>query len=83
MKYSVTCTSAADGELAAIWITAKDRKAVSEAAMQIEQGLSATPLDHGESRDGSQRIMFLAPLGVRYLVYPADLRVVIVQFWTY
>jgi tRNA(Met) C34 N-acetyltransferase TmcA len=83
VNYRVTCTIAADGELAAIWITAKDRTAVSEAAAQIEQGLKVAPLDHGESREGSQRIMFVAPLGVRYVVYPADCRVIIVQFWTY
>lgn len=83
MTYSVICTAAADGELAAIWITSKDRKAVSDAAAYIEQALMVTPLDHGESREGNQRIVFVAPLGARYIVYPEDRRVIIVQFWTY
>jgi len=41
------------------------------------------PLDHGESREGNQRLVFVAPLGARYIVYPEDRRVIIVQFWTY
>ena len=81
--YSVVCTAAADGELAALWITAKDRGAVSEAAAHIERALQVSPLDQGESREGNQRIMFVPPVGVRYVVYPTQSRVVIVQFWTY
>jgi hypothetical protein len=81
--YSVVCTPAADGELAALWITANDRKAVSEAAAHIESALQVSPLDRGESREGNQRIMFVPPVGVRYVVYPTQGRVVIVQFWTY
>jgi hypothetical protein len=82
VRYTVACTIAADGELAAIWIAAEDRNAVSDAAREIEQAFLEAPLDHGESREDKQRIMFVAPLGVRYLVQPEDLRVVIIQFWT-
>lgn len=82
MRYAVACTPAADGELAAIWIAADDRKAVSDAAREIEQALLEAPLDHGESREDNQRIMFVAPLGIRYVVQAEDLRVVIIQFWT-
>lgn len=82
MRYTVACTKAADGELAAIWIAAEDREAVSIAAHEIERALHEAPLDHGESREDNQRIMFVAPLGVRYLMQAEDLRVVIIQFWT-
>lgn len=83
MKYSVMCTQAADGELAAIWIAADDRGAVTTAAREIERLLADAPLSHGESREPKLRIFFVSPLGVRYLVEPDDLQVVIVQFWTF
>ena len=83
MKYAVLCTVAADGELAAIWIASDDRKGISAAAHEIEQALADAPLDHGESRDDNLRIIFVAPLGARYVVMPEDQRVVIVQFWTF
>lgn len=73
MRCSVACTKPADGELAAIWIAAEDREAVSIAAHQIERALHEAPLDHGESREHNQRIMFVAPLGVRYVVRAEDL----------
>lgn len=82
MKYAVVCSVAADGELAAIWIAAEDRKAVSDAANDIEKALATAPLDHGESREGNLRILFVAPLGARYTVQVENGRVVIVQFWT-
>lgn len=77
------CTQAADGELAAIWIAADDRGAVTTAAREIERLLADAPLSHGESREPKLRIFFVSPLGVRYLVEPDDLQVVIVQFWTF
>lgn len=83
MKYSVACTPAADGELAAIWIAAQDREAVTIAAREIDRVLADAPLTHGESRGEDLRIIFVTPLGARYLVRSEDLRVVIVQFWTF
>jgi hypothetical protein len=82
VRYSVACTPAADGQLAALWITARDRASVTAAALEIEKALSVEPLAAGESREGNQRILFIGPLGVRYLVEPEDLRVVSIQFWT-
>jgi len=82
VRYSVACTPAADGQLAAIWITARNRDAVTAAALEIENALADGPLTVGESREGNLRILFVEPLGVRYIVEPEDLRVVIVQFWT-
>lgn len=83
MKYSVMCTQVADGELAAIWIAAEDRDGVATAAREIERVLAGAPLSSGESRETNLRIFFVSPLGVRYLVEPDDLKVVIVQFWTF
>jgi hypothetical protein len=83
VKYSVTCSPAADGELAAIWIASDDRRAVSNAAHEIERALADAPLDHGESRELNLRIIFVAPLGARYSVHTEDRRVTILQFWTF
>jgi hypothetical protein len=69
--------------LAAIWIAAEDRDAVTTAAGEIERVLADAPLSSGESRETNLRIFFVPPLGVRYLVEPDDLEVVIVQFWTF
>jgi len=55
---------------------------VTAAALEIENALADGPLTVGESREGNLRILFVEPLGVRYIVEPEDLRVVIVQFWT-
>ncbi len=82
MRYAVVCSVAADGELAAIWISAEDRNAVSDAANDTENALAEAPLDHGESREGNLRIIFVAPLGARYTVEVESSRVLIVQFWT-
>lgn len=48
MKYSVVCTPAADGELAAIWITAEDRSVITSAASEIDRALGDAPLSHGD-----------------------------------
>jgi hypothetical protein len=83
MKYSVACTPAADGELAAVWITAEDRSVITSAAREIDRALADAPLSHGESRDHDWRIIFVAPLGARYVVRSDDRTVTIVQFWTF
>lgn len=83
MKFSVACARAADEELAAIWLAATDRAAISNAAREIEFLLQTTPLECGESRDGNVRILFIPPLGVRYAVFLDDRRVEIGQFWSY
>jgi hypothetical protein len=83
VKYTVSCTSEADSQLATIWMNADDREAVLQAAQTLDGELERTPLGSGESREPGFRIAFSPPLGVRYRVSEADRLVVIVSFWRY
>jgi hypothetical protein len=68
--FDVRWTDRADDELAAAWLAAADRGAVSRAADEIEVLLARDPLGHGESRAGNVRLLFEPPLSVLYRVAP-------------
>ncbi len=68
MKYTVTWKSSVKMRLADIWMTAPDRKAVTTAADAIDGLLRGSPLDQGESRSGTVRILVVLPLAVVYEV---------------
>jgi len=65
MTYTVTWTPDAEQELAAIWLQAANRAAVTRAAHEIDQRLGRDPLSEGESRSGIRRILFVWPLADR------------------
>jgi plasmid stabilization system protein ParE len=67
MRFTVTWHPAAEQELAAIWIGATDRRAVTQAAHIIDQLLSSGPLNQGEEFYGD-RILVALPLAVTYAV---------------
>lgn len=78
MNYTVIWTPVAEAELAAAWMAATDREAVTTAAYQLEQELRRSPLTAGESRRSSvERVVYLPPLGLSFLVIVDDLRVFI------
>ncbi len=62
MKYTVTWKPSAKQRLADIWMTAPDRRAVTEAANAIDKSLRVDPRDQGESRSGTVRILIVVPL---------------------
>jgi hypothetical protein len=64
MNYEVLWLPAAEQELAALWLSAQDRDAVTRAAHTIDQRLQANAPDEGESRDEDDRIVIEAPLAV-------------------
>ena len=72
MKHTVTWKPSVKQRLADIWITAPDRPAVTEAANAIDKSLRVDPLDQGESRSGSVRILIVLPLAVVYDVREDD-----------
>lgn len=72
MKYTVTWKPSVKGRLADIWMTAPDRRAVTEAANSIDGLLRADPLGRGESRSGTTRILIVLPLAVVYEVDQDD-----------
>ena len=73
----------AGGQLADIWARAEDRNAVTTASYDIDRTLSREHEDAGESRPDGWRILFAAPLAVRFQVYPSDRLVLVSECWAY
>ena len=72
MRYTVTWKPSVKQRLADIWMTAPDRRAVTEAANAIDRSLQVGPLDQGESRSGTARILIVLSLAVVYDVREHD-----------
>jgi hypothetical protein len=72
MNYTVLWQSAAEEELAQIWVDASNRNAVRAAADRLDTILGQDPYAHGESRTGLTRIMFVEPLAVLFEVQEQD-----------
>jgi len=83
MKYLVRWLPAAEQELAALWMSAKNRAAVSHAALEIDQDLEKDPVKVGESRTRRLRIHFVAPLGILFRVNSKDCIVQVVHVWSF
>jgi hypothetical protein len=72
---------AVEDDLAAIWLNAADRQAVTDAANEIEGLLKYNRLTVGEAREGNTRILIVQPLAVYFDVIIDDCRVVLWQLW--
>jgi hypothetical protein len=83
MRYQVHWVSEAEAELAAIWLRAGDRNAVTRAADNIDQMLQANPQEVGESRAEERRILLEPPLGVTFTVSPLDRTVLVLAVWRF
>jgi plasmid stabilization system protein ParE len=79
MKYTVIWRPSAEADLADLWIEATDRAAVTQAAAEINRMLTADPLNAGESRSGSDRIVFIPPLMALVEVRELDRLVVVMH----
>lgn len=78
MNYEVVWDQVAERELAAAWLAAADRGAVTRAAAWLDRQLAADPLRLGESRASSvHRVAFRPPLGIEFEVIEDDKRVVV------
>lgn len=77
MKWTVIYRPEAADELAAIWLDATDRAAVTTAANSIDQQLGNNPLAAGESREGDSRVLWEDPLVVFFDVNPQDCSVTV------
>jgi hypothetical protein len=78
MKYQVQWDARAERELAALWLAAADRQAVTRAATWFDDQLARSPLELGESRASSvHRTAFHAPLGIEFEVIEDDKRVIV------
>jgi hypothetical protein len=78
MKYQVRWDPVAEAELAAIWLAAADRHAVTRATKWFDDQLARSPLGLGESRASSvHRLAYFAPLGIEFEVIEDDKRVIV------
>ena len=59
------------------------RQAITAAVNEIDQALEKTPQTFGESREGTERIGFVHPLGCRFEVDVPGRTVRILQVWVY
>ena len=81
MIFTIIWSAAAIQDLAAIWMSATNRNAITHASNEIDRILSRDPQYVGESRPGGQRVDFAGPLGFRFEVVVDDLRVTIGAVW--
>ena len=81
MKYTVVWRPSAERKLAELWIKARGRQGITNAADTIDAMLSRRPLDVGKSRSGRSRILVVPPLCVYYEVYEPDRLVAVWAVW--
>jgi mRNA-degrading endonuclease RelE of RelBE toxin-antitoxin system len=72
VKYTVLWSPTAERDLAALWLSAEDRQALTEAANRLDAILSCDAHGVGESRSGVTRILILPPFVVLFDVRAED-----------
>lgn len=82
MTYTVLWTPAAERDLAELWLSAEDRNAITSAAATIDALLRQDAHLVGESREGTLRITFVAPLGIDFEVLQDDRLVYVLAAWS-
>lgn len=81
MTFKVTWTPAAESDLAAIWLAARDRERLTEVSARIEGRLAHSPKSAGESREPGVRLMFDDPLWVEFEIDQPGSTVRILTVW--
>ena len=79
--WMVVWKPSAEQHLAAIWLAAPDRNAVTAAANQIDRMLAADPENVGQVRYDTVRTLVVPPLGVEFEVVAPDRRVWVLGVW--
>lgn len=83
--FTVRWTKSALSELAGLWTAADSdtRQAITAASNQIDQELQQDPDRKGESRAGTDRVLFMYPLGIRFEVRHAHSTARVLHVWSY
>ena len=81
MNFSVVWMQGAQQDLAAIWMAATDRNAVTRASHQIDLSLAISPNTVGVTVFDNVREYTHPPLGVEFEVIDADMRVFVLTVW--
>jgi mRNA-degrading endonuclease RelE of RelBE toxin-antitoxin system len=82
MKFTVTWKPSAERELTRIWMDSRQRSALTASVSRLEAALLRAPLESGESRTDSVRVVFDYPLAITFKVSVEDLRVTVLNVWT-
>ena len=83
MKYTVVWVPSAQQRLAAIWLAATDRRAVTAAADRIDKWLAVDPATRGTAVYGTTRELTVPPLGVEFEIMDDDRMVNVLSVWRY
>ena len=84
MRFTVVWLPLATQQLAALWLGAADRNAVTVASEQLDQRLALDPMGEGESRSEDHiRISFEHPLRILFRVFPDRNEVHVYSIGTY
>ncbi len=81
MNFMVVWMQGAQQDLAAIWMAATDRNAVTRASHQIDLGLATSPNAVGVPVFDTVREYTCLPLGIEFEVIDADMRVFVLTVW--
>lgn len=81
MRYTVIWTDSAEQNLAAVWLAAPDRNAVTSAANIVDQLLADDPETRGETRFDTVRSLVIVPLGVDFEIVELDRIVYVLSAW--
>jgi hypothetical protein len=81
--YEVRWKRSALDRVAELWLDAVDRQAITDAVDAIDQALISDPINMGESRTGSVRVLFEPPLGVFFEIDEQAKKVQVLKVWTF
>ena len=81
MKFTVVWTPAAQQDLAAVWLDAKNRNTIASAADTIDRLLARDPESLGELRFDTVRTLAIPPLGVDFEIVDQDRIVYVLSVW--
>jgi hypothetical protein len=81
MRFNVSWTPTAEQDLAAVWMDADDRNAITSAAHTIDGLLAVDPESRGEVRFDTVRTLSVPPLGVDFEVVEPDRIVYVLSAW--
>jgi hypothetical protein len=81
MNFMVVWSPEAEQHLAAIWLAAIDRNAVTRASNAIDLALATSPNTVGVPVFDTVREYTRPPLGIEFEVIDADMRVFVLTVW--
>jgi plasmid stabilization system protein ParE len=81
MTYTVAWTPTAQDDLAAVWLAAADRNAVTDASDEVDRLLKNDPEMQGMPSFDTVRTLVVPPLGVEFEVVEDDRIVYVLTAW--